>query len=204
MGDEQKPTPENMTMMQGFEWYVPADQKHWRRLAKHVPQLKRWGVDNIWVPPGCKGSSKEGNGYDIYDLYDLGEFDQKGSVATKWGSKEELLQLVETAGKHDVGLYWDAVLNHKFAADHKEKCLAQEVDPDNRTQSVSDVYEIQAWVGYDFRGRGNKYSKQKYHWYHFSGVDFNAKNEKSAIYKIVGDKTKDWADAGDVDDEKGN
>lgn len=204
MGDHQIPTPENMTMMQGFEWYVPADQKHWRRLRKHVPQLKRWGVDNIWVPPGCKGSSPEGNGYDIYDLYDLGEFDQKGSVATKWGSKQELLRLADTANEHGVGLYWDAVLNHKFAADRKEKCQAQEVDPEDRTKSVSDVYEIKAWVGYDFPGRGDKYSRQKYHWYHFSGVDFNAANYKTAIYQIMGDKTKDWADDGDVDSEKGN
>lgn len=58
MCDEQKPmsdeetTPENMTMMQGFEWYVPADQQHWKRLEKHVPQLKAWGIDNIWIPPG--------------------------------------------------------------------------------------------------------------------------------------------------------
>lgn len=54
MGDTQKPepTPENMTMMQGFEWYVPADQKHWVRLEKQIPQLKTWGIDNIWVPPG--------------------------------------------------------------------------------------------------------------------------------------------------------
>lgn len=204
MGDEQKPTPENMTMLQGFEWYVPADQKHYVRLEKHIPQLKHWGVDNIWLPPGCKGSSKEGNGYDIYDLYDLGEFDQKGGVATKWGTKDELIRMANKANEHGVGLYWDAVLNHKFAADRKEKCGAQEVDQEDRTKSVSDVHEIHAWVGYDFPGRGDKYSSQKYHWYHFSGVDFDAANEKNAIYKIMGDKTKDWADAGDVDGEKGN
>ncbi|KAI3556546.1 alpha amylase [Colletotrichum abscissum] len=203
MGD-QEPTPENHTMMQGFEWYVPADQKHWVRLEKHVPQLKRFGVDNIWIPPACKGSSKTGNGYDIYDLsYDLGEFDQKGSVATKWGTKEELLKLAHTAKDNGVGIYWDAVLNHKFAADRKEKCLAAEVDPDDRTKFVSDKYEIDAWVGYDFPGRKGKYSEQKYHWYHFSGVDYNARNEKTAIYKILGDKgDQQWAES--VDDEKGN
>ncbi|KAK0703202.1 hypothetical protein B0T26DRAFT_756766 [Lasiosphaeria miniovina] len=65
-----EPTAENITVMQGFEWYVPADQKHWVRLKKQVRQLKQ-----------CKGSSKDGNGYDIYDLNDLGEFAQKGSVA---------------------------------------------------------------------------------------------------------------------------
>lgn len=205
MGDHQEePTAENTTMMQGFEWYVPADQKHWVRLEKHIPQLKRWGIDNIWVPPGCKGSSKEGNGYDIYDLYDLGEFDQKGAVGTKWGTKEELMKLAHTAKDNGVGLYWDAVLNHKFAADRKERCKAAEVDPEDRNRFVSDPYMIEAWTGYDFSGRGDKYSKQKYHWYHFSGVDFNAANGKTAIYKIMGDKSQGWADDDEVDGEKGN
>jgi hypothetical protein len=51
MAEEQQPTGENMTMLQGFEWYVPADQKHWVRLEKNVAELKKWGVDNIWIPP---------------------------------------------------------------------------------------------------------------------------------------------------------
>lgn len=134
----------------------------------------------------------------------MGEFDQKGSKSTKWGTKEELVQLCDVAKKHDVGIYWDAVLNHRFAADKKERCQAREVDPDDRNKAVSDQYEIQAWVGFDFPGRGETYSKQKYHWYHFSGVDYNAANEKTAIYEIIGEKNDGWADVPDVDDEKGN
>ncbi|KAI0162552.1 glucan 1,4-alpha-maltohexaosidase [Pestalotiopsis sp. NC0098] len=204
MADEQKPTAENMTMLQGFEWYVPSDQKHWVRLEKNVAELKKWGVDNVWIPPACKGSSTTGNGYDIYDLYDLGEFDQKGGVATKWGTKEELLKLAATAKENNVGLYFDAVLNHKFAADRKEKCQAVEVDQEDRNKNISDPYEIEAWVGFHFPGRKGKYSKMKWHWYHFSGVDYNATNDQTGIYKILGDKTKGWADDGDVDGEKGN
>jgi len=136
--------------------------------------------------------------------YDIGEFDQKGSKATKWGSKDELLSLASTAKSHGVGLYWDAVLNHRFAADHKEKCKARQVNPDDRNEFVSDLYEIEAWVGFDFPGRGDKYSSQKYHWYHFSGVDYDARNGKSAIYKIMGDMGEGWAAVGDVDGEKGN
>ncbi len=49
-------------MLQAFEWYVPADHAHWRRLEAQVPQLKATGVDNIWIPPGCKASSPQGNG----------------------------------------------------------------------------------------------------------------------------------------------
>ena len=116
-------------MMQAFEWYVPADHKHWQRLGNAVGNLKATGIDNIWVPPGCKASSAQGNGYDIYDLYDLGEFDQKGSRSTKWGSKEDLMQLMEKAKEVGVGIYWDAVLNHKAAADETQKCVAVEVDP---------------------------------------------------------------------------
>ena len=82
----------------------------------------------IWLPPGCKAASPQGNGYDIYDLWDLGEFEQKGSRATKWGSKEDLMALVARAEEVGVELMWDAVLNHKAAADFKEKCMAIEVD----------------------------------------------------------------------------
>lgn len=82
--------------------------------------------------------------------------------------------------------------------------MAQEVDPDNRTKNVSDPYEIDAWLGFSFPGRGKKYSEMNYHWYHFSGTDYNAENNKTAIYKILGDKTKGWAKSGDVDGEKGN
>jgi alpha-amylase len=134
----------------------------------------------------------ESNSYDIYDLYDLGEFDQKGGKGTKWGTKEELLELDTKAKEVGIGLYWDAVLNHKMGADGKEKCLASEVDPNgtwrlyithmpstnkealDRTKDISAPYEIEAWLGFTFPGRDNKYSEQKYHWYHFSGTDFNA------------------------------
>jgi len=59
-------------------------------------------------------------------------------------------------------------------------------------------------VGFDFPGRGTKYSELKYHWYHFTGVDFNAANGHKAIYKIVGEQSNGWAQTGDVDGEKGN
>lgn len=128
-------TQENATLFQGFEWNVPADHKHWQRLIKVLPALKQIGIDNVWLPPACKAANgKEGNGYDIYDLYDLGEFDQKGSRSTKWGSREELAELVEKSESEGVGLYFDAVLNHKAGADNKEKCRVVEVDDNGRSR----------------------------------------------------------------------
>lgn len=154
----------------------------------------------LWLPPGCKGAS-QGNGYDIYDLYDLGEYDQKGNRATKWGTKEELVELSKLAHEKKVGLHWDAVLNHRAGADRTEKCRVIEVDEDDRTKEVSEPYEIEAWLGFDFPGRGDKNSSMKYHWEHFSGTDWNQANEKKAIYKIVGDH-KGWSQS--VADEQGN
>jgi len=115
--------------MQGFEWHVPADNRHWKRLREALPSLKNAGVDNIWIPPGCKGMDPSGTGYDVYDLYDLGEFHQKGSRATRWGPKEDLQELVLAAQRHDIGIYWDAVLNHKAGADFTERFPVVKVDP---------------------------------------------------------------------------
>ncbi|KAF1950033.1 glucan 1,4-alpha-maltohexaosidase precursor [Byssothecium circinans] len=203
MGSEEdrKPTPENSTILQGFEWNVPADQKHWKRLARVTPALRDVGVTALWLPPGCKAAAPEGNGYDIYDLYDLGEFDQKGTRATKWGSKEDLVSLSKVAKEKGMKLYWDAVLNHKAGADRTEKCRVVEVDENDRTKDASEAYEIEGWLGFDFPGRGDKYSKLKYHWEHFSGTDYNQANEKKAVYKILGDN-KGWSQS--VGNEQGN
>jgi len=203
MGDGSKPpTPENAILLQGFEWNVPPDGKHWDRLINALPSLRSIGVSNLWIPPACKGSAgADANGYDIYDLYDLGEFNQKGSKRTKWGDKEGLLRLTAKANELGVGVYWDAVLNHKAGADRTEKCKVVEVDPDDRTKEVSEPHDIEAWVGFDFPGRNDKYSSQKYHWEHFSGTDYDAATEKKAIFRILGDN-KHWSNS--VDEESGN
>ncbi|KAK5015618.1 hypothetical protein LTR39_002517 [Cryomyces antarcticus] len=157
------------------------------------------GIDSLWLPPGCKAGYLYGNGYDIYDLYDLGEFDQKGSVSTKWGTKEELLELGRRAEDAGIGLYWDAVLNHRAGADATERCAAVEVDQNDRTKVLTKPREIEAWLKYDFLGRGSKYSALKYRARHFSGVDYDAKANKSAIYKLEG---KNWSES--VDNEQSN
>lgn len=203
MGDaSQTPTPENRCFLQAFEWNVPADQKHWKRLRAVLPDLKSIGVDAMWIPPACKGAGGgEANGYDIYDLYDLGEFDQKGSKSTKWGPREELMELVNAAKDTQMGVYFDAVLNHKAGADNKEKCQVIEVDSSDRTKDVGEQHEIEAWLGFEFPGRGDKYSAMKWHWEHFSGTDYDAGNDRTAIFRIVGDN-KHWSRS--VDDQDGN
>lgn len=120
---------ENSTFFQGFEWYLPSDGKHYQRLKGRLESLQRLGVDRVWLPPGCKAGWQGSNGYDVYDAYDLGEFDQKGSQRTKFGDKQDLLDLSDYAHRVGVQLCWDAILNHRSAADYTEKCQAVKVDP---------------------------------------------------------------------------
>jgi alpha-amylase len=60
----------------------------------------------------------------MVDLWDLGEFSQKGTTRTKWGTFEELRNLAAIAKDKNMNLYFDAVLNHKAGADDTEKCMA--------------------------------------------------------------------------------
>ena len=193
------PCPENRTMFQGFEWYIPADHAHWRRLERAMPDLAALGVTSVWIPPAAKASWHDTNGYDVYDLYDLGEFDQKGGRRTKWGTKEELLGMVRAAEAHGVGVLFDAVLNHKAAADFAEPVVAVRVDPDDRGREVGEPEEVEVWTGYEFPGRGDKYSPMKWRAEHFTGIDYDQKSNSKVLWKFVG---KEWAS--DVDEELGN
>lgn len=63
-----------------------------------------------------KAAGQNSVGYDVYDLYDLGEFDQKGGKRTNYGTKEELLKAVKTAKENGIVTYVDAVLNHRYVS----------------------------------------------------------------------------------------
>jgi len=60
-------------------------------------------------------------GYDPYDYYDLGEFDEKGRVPTWFGTKAELVDLIESAHALGLQVYADLVLNHNSGADSMEE-----------------------------------------------------------------------------------
>jgi alpha-amylase len=62
-------------------------------------------------------------GYDPYDYYDLGEFDQKGGIPTWFGTKADLLDLIQSAHWLNLEIYADLVINHNSGGD------AQEVNP---------------------------------------------------------------------------
>jgi len=191
----------NGVMMQYFEWNLPNDGNFWKQLKEDAKHLSEIGITSVWIPPAYKADEQQDEGYATYDLFDLGEFNQKNTVRTKYGTKQELIEAIEELHKYQIDVYLDAVMNHKGGGDYTEKFMAKEVNPQDRTKDMSDEYEIEAYTGYNFDGRNNQYSDFKWHWYHFSGTDYNNANKKTAIYRIMGDG-KYWSKG--VDNENGN
>ena len=173
----------------------------WKKLEAEAGHLAGLGISAVWIPPAGKAQMQDDVGYASYDLYDLGEFDQKGTVRTKYGTRAELLRAIESLHSHGISVYLDAVMNHKAGADEKERFRVREVDENNRDEEISDTYEMEGWTRFTFPGRGGKYSDFTWHWYHFTGTDYDAGRDDSGIYKIQGEG-KEWSN--NVDDENGN
>jgi alpha-amylase len=194
---------ENFTMLQFFEWYFPADGKLWNHFKEHASKLKGIGIDTVWLPPAHKGSAGlSSNGYDAYDLYDLGEFDQKGTIATKFGTKQELIDAI-TAGKESgLQVYTDLVLNHRGGADEKEVVPVRKVDPNNRGNFISETYDIEAYTKFTFPGRAGEYSNFIWDYHCFSGVDYDERKGETAIYTIQNEYGEAWQDV--LEEEFGN
>ncbi|MBD1379780.1 alpha-amylase [Metabacillus arenae] len=191
----------NHTIMQFFEWHIKSDGAHWHRLMELAPELKERGIDSVWIPPVTKAENTDDPGYGIYDLYDLGEFDQKGEVRTKYGVKEDLHKAISACKEHGINVYVDIVMNHKAGADEKETFQVIEVDPNNRDNDLSKPYEIEGWTKFTFPARGKRYSSFQWNFNHFNGVDYDARHDRKGVFRIVGDN-KGWNDP--VDSEFGN
>ena len=190
-------------MFQYFEWNLPADGSLWRELASRAAYLKRLGVTAVWMPPATKAMhGGHDTGYAAYDLYDLGEFDQKGSVRTKYGTKAEYLAAIKSLHDHGIQAYADVVLNHLIGADETEHVEVLEVHCDDRNTVVTpEPFTIRAWSHFKFPGRGDRYSSFKWHWPHFTafGANADAPDETGKIYRV-----KDKTFSGEVCFEFGN
>ncbi len=130
----------NPTLLQCFHWYYPEGGKLWPELAERADGFNDIGINMVWLPPAYKGASGGYSvGYDSYDLFDLGEFDQKGSIPTKYGDKAQLLAAIDALKRNDIAVLLDVVVNHKMGADEKEAIRVQRVNADDRTQIDIDV-----------------------------------------------------------------
>ena len=190
----------NGVMMQYFEWYLNCNKNLWNTVKKKGEVLSKLGVTSLWLPPAYKGIGGASEvGYAVYDVYDLGEFDQKGSIATKYGTKDEYLSAIVELQQSGIDVYADIVLNHKMGADKSQTIKAVKCDWDDHNKVESDEETVEVWTKFTFPGRNHKYSDFEWNWTHFDGIDYDCRTKQVALYKL---KNKTWQM--DVDKEHGN
>lgn len=110
--------------MQAFYWDLPVSETSlkgnwWKNLTDKADEIKTSGISAIWTPCPCKGNwGIVDNGYGIYDHYDLGNYNQKGSVETRFGSRSELENMIAVMHQEPrIDVYSDVVLNHVYSSD---------------------------------------------------------------------------------------
>lgn len=105
--------PGGGVMMQGFYWDVPAGGTWWNTVKGKLGAWSSAGIDAVWLPPVSKAQNGPFSmGYDPYDYYDFGNYNQMGSTETRFGSKTELQSLISTAHNENMKVYADIVINH--------------------------------------------------------------------------------------------
>ena len=192
------------TLVQFFHWYYPDGGRLWNDVGERAEEMAGMGVTDVWLPPAYKGSAGgQSIGYDVYDLFDLGEFDQKGSRATKYGDRSQLEDATKSLKSAGLRVIHDVVLNHKIGADEAERVMVRRVNPDNRTEIEDEAFEANAWTRFTFPGRAGEHSKFVWDMRCFTGVDHIEDPDENGVFKLVNEYGDgEWNS--EVDQEMGN
>ena len=102
-------------LMQGWYWEFPTSVSSSTNFAvtvnNQVADLENAGFTDLWLPPISKGTGGGFSvGYDVNDLFDLGEF---GSGATGFGTRAELDVLLNSLDNAGINAVADVVYNHR-------------------------------------------------------------------------------------------
>jgi galactose oxidase len=84
----------------------------WDHLAKQANELRQAGFTAVWLPPVLKtseGDKPGSDGYGPFDDYDIGSKNQKGSHATRFGTREQLQRCVAVMRANGLDVYLDMV-----------------------------------------------------------------------------------------------
>ena len=91
--------------------------------------------------------------FGVYDMYYLGEFDQKGSIRTKYGTKQQYLAAVEALQQSGIQVYADVVLNHRLGGDELETMNAIPFSQGDRLNPKGAMRQIKFYTHFTFPGR---------------------------------------------------
>ena len=93
-----------------------------------IPELSEAGWTALWLPPPFKAGSQYSVGFDTFSRFDLGKKNQMGGVSTLYGTESELLELISTAHRFGLRVYFDNVIAHNggpIPAYNDAVCAAQ-------------------------------------------------------------------------------
>ena len=82
-------------------------------IAARIPEIAEAGYSALWIPPPTKANGGMSVGYDLFDPFDIGSTDLRGQYPTRYGTKADLLNLIDVAHRFGMRVYFDNVMNHR-------------------------------------------------------------------------------------------
>lgn len=156
-------------ILQAFYWDVPQTPPWWQKLAAEAPIYKDKGFGAIWLPPPYKGGAGVNDvGYGVYDRYDLGEFKQKNTTRTRYGTKDELTAAVTALHANGIKVYSDIVMNHMLGGDGTETVNGAKVWSRFANPGRNGAYSTFQWDYTRFNGC------EQFGWKQWNAWDFDA------------------------------
>ena len=92
-----------------LQWFAT----DYKTMLKRLPEVVQAGYGSIYLPPPSKsGGGGFSAGYNPIDRFDLGDRLLSGTVKTRFGSTEELQDLIRAAKRYGLEVYCDLIINH--------------------------------------------------------------------------------------------
>jgi hypothetical protein len=98
----------------------------WDHLASQANDLRQVGFTAVWLPPTLKaaaGVTSGADGYGAFDDYDIGSKQQKGSIPTRYGSREQLQRCVAVLRANGLDVYLDIVEHQRIGTSNRSSSV---------------------------------------------------------------------------------
>jgi alpha-amylase len=143
-------------MLQTFYWLTPDNEDWWNMLSSKIEMFAEDGFNSLWLPPAVKtpGNNIARGGYEPFDFYDLGEFNQQGSIKTRYGSRIELENLIKLANDLEIKTIADIIINHRRGGELEYNPIA------------SELYNEDIYTNTDFSNVASNKMKWDYSYFH--------------------------------------
>lgn len=92
-----------------LQWFAT----DYKTIMARLPEVVQAGYSALYLPPPQKsGGGGFSVGYNPVDRFDLGDRLQLGTVRTRYGTTQELQELIRVAKRFGLDVYFDMVINH--------------------------------------------------------------------------------------------